>query len=309
MHVSAETDATWGEHRGPVIHRVGDFSILDCAVCGFAHATPVPTHDELEVVYREQYYTSEKPMYIERYIEDLAWWRMVYRERLEMLEDVLDERRRRLLDVGSGPGYFLAEAVERGWSATGIEPSSRAVEHSRSLGLTIVDGFLGQETAPDLGTFDVVHLSEVLEHIPDAHDLVDCAVELLRPGGLLFILVPNDESPFQHVLHEHCGYAPWWIAPPHHVNYFSAESLRRLVERHGLEVVHQESTFPIDMFLLMGKDYIGDDAVGRECHGMRKTFELNLARSGHSDLKRALYARMAELGLGREVAVVARRPA
>jgi len=68
-------------------------------------------------------------------------------------------------------------------------------------------------------------------------------------------------------------------------------------------------TFPIDMFLLMGDNYIGDDDLGRACHAKRKAFELNLARAGKSALKREIYKNLARLGVGRDVFVVARKPA
>jgi hypothetical protein len=73
-------------------------------------------------------------------------------------------------------------------------------------------------------------------------------------------------------------------------------------------VIHRETTFPIDLFLLMGDNYIGDDALGRECHGRRKNLEHNLALAGLSGLKRDLYKAMAGLGIGREVVLIARKP-
>jgi len=42
---------------------------------------------------------------------------------------------RRILDVGSGPGYFLLHGKNRGWQTLGIEPSKQAAEHGRKLGL------------------------------------------------------------------------------------------------------------------------------------------------------------------------------
>jgi SAM-dependent methyltransferase len=212
--------------------------------------------------------------------------------------------------VGSGPGFFLAHGAARGWSVRGIEPSAQAVSHSRALGLEVTQAFLNESTAPALGTFDVAHMNEVLEHVPDPRALVGVVGALLDPGGLVAVMVPNDYSPIQAALRGACGFAPWWVAPPHHVNYFDVGSIQRLLAER-FEVVSVETSFPIDMFLLMGEseNYIGNDAVGRACHARRKAFELALARAGQSGLKHEMYRRLAELGVGRDVYIVARKRA
>jgi hypothetical protein len=96
------------------------------------------------------------------------------------------------------------------------------------------------------------------------------------------------------------------VAPPHHINYFDFDSLTRLLTASGFEVVVREATFPIDIFLLMGDDYVGNDELGRQSHARRKAFELTLAAAGLGGLRRALYRELAKLDLGREVLIVAR---
>lgn len=297
----------WQNHRGSIIDSSRGFDVIECESCGFKHIVPVPSQDELDSVYRQEYYMKEKPLYIERAIEDLDWWNLVYGERYDSFEELLSPDMRSILDVGSGPGFFLLHGQKRGWRALGIEPSAKAAEYSRNSGLNIIEDFLTDRTASDLGKFDVVHMSEVLEHIPDPSGMLSLAYDLLSSGGLLCVVVPNEYSPFQHVLRKACNYEPWWVAPPHHINYFDFESLLGLFERNNFEVVSSEATFPIDIFLLMGDNYVGNDAVGRLCHGKRKAFELNMARSGLKDLKRGLYRRFADMGIGREIVMIGRK--
>jgi len=71
----------------------------------------------------------------------------------------------------------------------------------------------------------------------------------------------------------------------------------------GFNVLLTEATFPIDMFLLMGDDYIDNDGIGRQCHEKRKALELNLHKSGLGNLKRELYRSLGALGIGREVQI------
>jgi len=131
--------------------------------------------------------------------------------------------------------------------------------------------------------------------------------ECLVEDGLLCINVPNDFNPFQIALQEHCGYNKYWVAPPHHINYFNFDSLARLVENCGFEVIHKDATFPIDLFLLMGENYIGNDLVGRQCHMRRMNFEKNLQIAGLGNLRRSLYKSFASLALGREITLYARK--
>jgi len=297
----------WQSHKGVVLDSVKGFDVIECETCGFKHIVPIPTPEELQAVYRQEYYSVEKPLYLERVREDLDWWNLVYSERYDTFEELLRPYRRRILDVGSGPGFFLQHGKERGWQTLGIEPSTQAAAHSRELGLEIVEDFLTEETVDELGTVDVVHMSEVLEHIPDPRGMLKIVKDLLAPGGLICVVVPNDYNPFQYALREVCGYEPWWVAPPHHINYFDFNSLSQLFENCGFKVVLSEATFPIDMFLLMGDNYVGNDALGRQCHAKRKAFEQNLTAAGLSVMKRQLYQAFAAIGIGREVTVFAEK--
>lgn len=298
---------TWGSHSGNVVDQKDIFEIIDCVECGFKHATPIPTAEEMESIYRHDYYKIEKPLYISRYTEDLEWWRQAYVERYEWFEKILGARRRKLLDVGSGPGFFLQTGNERGWQTLGVEPSTQAAEHTRNLGLEVIENFLTASLVKELGKFDVVHLSDVLEHIPDPAAMVRMANQLLNPGGLICIVVPNDFSPFQQALQKACDFPSWWIIPPHHINFFDFQSLSGLLGRNGFRSIHQTCTFPIDLFLLIGDNYVGNDSVGRQCHERRKKFEHNLRTAGMNDLKQKLYESLAALNIGREIVMVAEK--
>ncbi len=294
------------QHPGPVLYTVDGYDLIHCRRCGFKHIVPIPSERELEAIYREEYYSKEKPLYIQRYKEDIEWWNLVYDGWLDTLEAMVPPARRRLLDVGSGPGLFLLRAKERGWDTLGVEPSAQAADHARSLGLEIVQEPFSERLTSSLGTFGAVTMTEVLEHIPDPAALLRTARSLLEPGGALLVLVPNDDNPFQRAATRVLGKPAWWVAPPHHINYFDPETLARLVERSGFSVEICEGTFPIDLFLLMGCDYIGNDTEGRRCHGMRMNFEKNLSKAGLGGLRRDIYRALITLGIGREVMVFAR---
>ena len=294
------------EHKGRIEGKFNEFEVIHCQLCDFKHVIPLPKPEELEKLYSEEYYSKEKPLYIERYVEDKEWWDINYDQRLTIFESYLQQKGRSLLDIGSGPGLFLKKGQELGWIVKGIEPSTQAVKYSREvLKLDIEENFLDANLAKNLGQFDVVNLGEVIEHLSDPTEMLKIVNSMLHNGGLISIIAPNDFNPFQLLLENSCDYDPWSIAPPHHLNYFDKESLSKLLDRCGFEVVHNETTFPIDMFLLMGDNYIGNDDLGRSSHTKRMNFDVNMAKN--PTLNARLKKAFADLDLGLELVMLARK--
>lgn len=298
----------WQVHSGELLDSKNGFDVIKCDMCQFKHIVPIPTEKDLKQIYEDEYYTEDKPQYIEHMNKDLEWWNLTYDDRYDSFEEKLGEDRRTILDVGSGPGIFLKRGLERGWDVTGIEPSKQAFNYSSgTLGLNIHNMFLNHSSKKHLDHYDVIHLSEVLEHIPEPIELLKIVHEKLNPSGLICVVVPNDYNPFQLSLRDACKFDPWWLAPPHHINYFNPNSLEHLLNSIGFEIVLKESSFPIDMFLLMGDNYIGNDKLGSQCHNKRKTFELNLAKAGLNHLKRDYYQLISQLNIGREITIIAEK--
>jgi SAM-dependent methyltransferase len=304
-HAAAPDILTDGIHHGARIAAANGYDVIACAACGFRHALPLPSPDALEREYRENYYATEKPNFLAHAAEDQPWFALAQTDRLESLERLLPSGRRRLLDIGCGPGFFLANAMQRGWQVRGIEPSRQAAAHARDLGVTVTEGFFGRDTAPKLGRFDAITLTNMLEHVPDPIAILEQARDLLDPGGLICVGVPNDFSPFQAAGMAATGGSAWWVAPPHHLNYFDFESLSALLSRLGFTPVERATSFPMEAFLMMSENYIGDAALGRNCHNKRKKFDFALETAGLRDLRRDFYRALAGLGIGREAVIIA----
>ena len=297
-----------GTHRGSIIDRIDGYSIVACQTCGFRHALPLPSPRDQRDAYEQAYYRDQKPTYVSRAREDAEWSRLGWDDRLSLFEDLLKHEATQglsVLDIGCGPGWFLKAAADRGWKAQGIEPSKQAAEHARELGLNIVNAMFDETTAPSVERADVVHLNNMLEHVADPIGLLRLAVGRTWPGSLICVGVPNDYNVLQEAARA-SGTKPWWLVPPHHLNYFDFASLEALLKRVGLEVVETLTSFPMELFLLMGDNYIGDDSLGRECHARRKQFDLALEKAGLGDVRRKLYGALAKAGIGREAIIVAR---
>ena len=294
-----------GDHAGPRVASRESHTIIDCAHCGFKHALPLPDAADMERAYRENYYAEEKPNFLAHAGEDQDWFALSQIDKLEVFERLLPPDRRRLLDIGCGPGFFLQTAIRRGWHAQGIEPSRQAAAHARQLGATVTEGFFGPQTAGSLGRFDAITLTNMLEHVPDPVAILTEARGLLDQGGVLCVGVPNDFSPLQIAGRAAVGADDWWVAPPHHLNYFDFSSLCGLLTRLGFTIAERMTSFPMEVFLMMGENYTGDPALGRACHNRRKRFDFAFEAAGLKETRRAFYRALAEAGLGREAVVIA----
>ncbi|MGR3178631.1 MAG: methyltransferase domain-containing protein, partial [Candidatus Anammoxibacter sp.] len=286
----------------------GNYEVIMCDECGFIHINPIPTVEELEKVYKEEYYTTEKPQFIEKHLEDIDWWNVVYDDRYDFFEQNLPKDRRKILDIGCGPGFFLKRGKDRGWDCLGVEPSKVAAEYASMLGVKVLNIFLEDtDFEKKKERFDVIYLSEVLEHIPDPTALCRAVYSLLDNGGIVCAVVPNDYSPIQKVLRKKLNFKPYWLAPPYHINYFSAESFEGLLSNVGFRVIERVAMFPIDFFLLMGDDYVGNDDLGRICHTKRKRLDIMLNEPELNEFKHEMYALMARHNIGREMIIYGKR--
>lgn len=301
--MQAVLSAADASHAGPLLARHDGAGVIDCAACGFAHLDPLPDAATLRETYRRHYYDAVKPDYLARETAEQPFWRLEYDDKLDGIAALRGRAGGRLLDVGCSGGFFLAHARGQGWDVTGIEPSAQAAAHAHDLGVPVVEAFFEDVDWASLGRFAAVHLKLVLEHLFDPAALLRRARQVLLSDGVLVLQVPNDFNALQAVVQATLTTPPWWVAPPYHVNYFDFASLRRLCARTGFAVRTESTNFPMELFLLMGEPYVGNDHVGRACHQRRMALEERLATAGRNDLRRSAYAALAAAGLGREVIV------
>lgn len=292
------------KHAGKVLNKKDGFSVIECTSCGFKHIDPLPSEKELERLYKREFYSKEKPDYFKYAEEDAEWWTARYNYYYNLLET--HTKGRRLLDIGSGPGYFLDVGKGRGWEVLGFEPSRAAVHYTTRRSLTTVNDFFSAKKAAPHGPFDAIMISLVLEHVSDPTRFIEEAKQVLAPGGLLCVIVPNDYNPLQKLLVECHNFARWWVVPKHHLNYFTIASITKLIKSCGLTPVETETSFPMEFFLLSGRNYVKSKTIGLACHKERKILELSFF-AGNTALLQNMYRSWAKVGIGREVLIVAQK--
>jgi len=131
-------------------------------------------------------------------------------------------RGRRLLDVGCGDGQLLQTAKDEGWDAVGIDLAETAILlcHRRGLTASKTDFFDG---SLDEKRFDVIVMSELIEHVPSPQRFLKRAEELLDAGGVLYLTTPNFGSLARRMLGE-----TWSVIHPEHIGYFERSTLRKI---------------------------------------------------------------------------------
>jgi 2-polyprenyl-3-methyl-5-hydroxy-6-metoxy-1,4-benzoquinol methylase len=214
------------------LERSGEIRVDACAQCGVAFVTPAPTLPELEHHYNDAAYYAEW-MTTQRLARRDLW-----RERLQIVKD--QRHGGKLLDVGCGDGGFLEAARTAGFDCAGTELSAYAVEEAgRRLGLPITAGPL-RSIGYAAGSFDLVTMWHVLEHLEDPTNELREVYRLLRPGGLLFVAVPNRLSHLFNVVYRVCKGRPIRLYTPGekelHLFHFTPESLARVLTACGFRL-------------------------------------------------------------------------
>jgi len=212
------------ESGGEPFHIEGPFQMVRCSSCQFVFLNPRPTSDSLFRFYQQ--YLPEEGSSIES-------WKKMMRPVFHRATHLLQQYRRegRLLDVGTGFGFFLAEMKKRGWDVTGVEISQKAIDYAKDvLGLDIHPGPLEKAYFPNC-YFDAVTGFYVIEHLPHPMDFLRECHRILKPGGLLLLRYPHT-TPIKNLL-QFFGIKNRLYDLPAHLSDFSPRMIQRCLERVG----------------------------------------------------------------------------
>jgi 2-polyprenyl-3-methyl-5-hydroxy-6-metoxy-1,4-benzoquinol methylase len=154
------------------------------------------------------------------------------RQKRKLIERITETTKGKLLDVGSGTGFFAAEMKKNGWQVTGLEPDADArkvAAESNDIRLQDTKEFF----LLPADSFDAITMWHVLEHVHELHEYMERLKLLLKEGGRLVIAVPNYTSLDAAVYGRH------WAAydVPRHLYHFSPKAMKVLIEKHGMNII------------------------------------------------------------------------
>ena len=207
----------------------GSFTVFQCGSCGLAYLNPRPDQSELGGYYPSTYWGGRQKglrEYIRAKEEESK-----ERYKLQALERA-GVSSGRVIDIGCGRGEFLAYLQKKGFVVHGLEPGDEAARQGKEeYGLDIIHGTLGSAKLPD-SYFDAATLWHVLEHLPDPLAALTEVRGALKPGGRLFIAVP-DFGGWQAEFFKEGWFG---VDAPRHLTHFTRHTLASMLEEAGFRV-------------------------------------------------------------------------
>lgn len=212
-------------------HSRKDFELVSCPNCGLKVTQPKPPLEELPGYYATEKYVShhkgEGGLFLFLY-QLVQKWNLRLKRRGIASQGL---RTGDLLDIGCGNGAALKYFNLNGWNGVGVEPADDARELANETGLRVfTEQFLESANS---GSFDLITLWHVLEHVYDVPERLTQIRRLIKPSGLVVIALPNPAA------WDASFYGKWWAAwdVPRHLSHFSKKSVVVLARNAQFEVV------------------------------------------------------------------------
>ncbi|MDQ3814625.1 MAG: class I SAM-dependent methyltransferase, partial [Armatimonadota bacterium] len=205
------------------------YRMVQCNTCGLVRSDPVADSAILRELYTQSTFD---------YGEEVTSLQRTYGRYLAKL-DRYGVHKGALLEIGCGNGFFLEEALRRGYKVVhGVEPSTEAVAKAAPSVRPHIVCDIMRPGLFEPEQFDVVCLFQVFDHIPDPDALLDECLHVLKPGGLLLCLNHNVASISARLLKERSP-----IIDLEHTYLYSPTTITRLVTAHGFETKHVGAVF------------------------------------------------------------------
>ena len=205
-----------------------------CQNCQIVFQHPV-SKKEIEKYYQKQYFSSKK-----RVLDQFVNW-FIKEKHLKNIKLIKKHTtKKKLLDIGTGYGYFVKLALENGFKSQGIEPSKESVKMAKKLfGISLENSFFDRNYRIK-EKFDVITAFHVIEHVLDPLDFIKAVYKRLNYKGIFILETPNVQC-FNSLRMK----KNWpFVLPNEHLFYFSFRSLVPLLEKSGFKILYQKRTGP-----------------------------------------------------------------
>lgn len=206
----------------------GAYDYLHCRTCGLLNILPVPGQAALSLAYPPTYHAyHDHSTALARWMKKSYWRKKARTCRRYIAPDAV------VLDIGCSFGDFLIEMQAQGvTNVKGIDFNPEAVSIARRRGLDVTAGEIDSRTfAP--ASFDMILITNFIEHVYDPVATLKTCVALLKPGGLIMGETPNRDS------WDYAMFRRYWggYHTPRHLYLFNCGNLSTLARRAGLQTV------------------------------------------------------------------------
>ena len=269
---------------------LAEMSFCNCLDCDLRFFDPIVTGSE-------QFYEQ---------LQEFEWYYQDEKDEYTYAKKFID-RSNAILEIGSGKGAFAKIISSNNY--TGLEFSQKAIENAALEGVRVLNQSIQQHARDHSDQYEVVLGFQVLEHVGDLHSFVASSVACLKPDGLLLFSVPSADSFVSMVTNNATN------MPPHHLSWWSDDSLRSIARIFGLELVdiHHEKlinkygpVYSYSVILLSVKKMLGDEVKLVDLSVKHKILEKLARLSGRFLSQGLLDPRV--LPNGHSVNVIYRKP-
>lgn len=201
------------------------YNVVCCNYCGFVYADTTVSQEEYDLFYQNQ------SKYEDNKTSSGSGYSVHDDRRLKTTADCiaqsLPDKNSRILDIGCANGGLLGHLQKLGYTNLyGIDPSPVCVRNTEQIHASIQASVGSLFKLPDdLGDFDCIVFSHVLEHIQDIKSSLKVICELIKSNGYLYVEVPNALAYADYVL------APFQEFNTEHINHFSHPHLSNLLSQ------------------------------------------------------------------------------
>lgn len=209
------------------------FAIMECSSCTLRFTQEVPDAASIAPYYKSENYishTNTSKGLINRLYQAVR--KRTLQQKKRLIENQTGISQGSLLDVGSGTGAFASTMQQAGWRVTGLEPDADARKVGKEeYHIELAD--INEFYQLPVSSYDAITMWHVLEHVHELQGYMAQLKSVLKDNGRLFIAVPNYTSKDAAI------YKEYWAAydVPRHLYHFSPQSMKLLVEKHGLKIV------------------------------------------------------------------------
>lgn len=211
----------------------GSFSIAHCNGCAFIFQREVLNNAGMQKLY-DEWICNEKSR--SKQVDSTDQNAAEIANQVQVITDLVGRpaSKCQVLDVGMGWGNWCQMAQAHGYQAFGLELSRVRQEHAQKRGVTVIETLDSQESR-----FDFVNCEQVLEHVPHPRQLLETIRDVLRPGGVTRISVPNARGIKRKIESGQWRPAKDCIHPLEHINAFTNKTLRHCMEHTGFHLIKQ----------------------------------------------------------------------
>ena len=161
------------------------FTYWKCSKCSTVYVDPIPDPKTFASMYRKKDYHD-------------VFYSLCNSSRLQDSINLLlslEQNTGKILDYGCGIGQFLHLAKLHGFDPAGVEFDEEAAQMATERVGCRVDTPDGFFSVKDRMKYDVIHIGDVLEHLPDPHQIVEQLIPYLKLGGILYVEGPLESNP------------------------------------------------------------------------------------------------------------------